>query len=29
MEEPQRPTDPPRVKKRPAWACDIVKDAEK
>jgi hypothetical protein len=29
MADPQRPTDPPRGKKRPAWACEIKQDAER
>jgi hypothetical protein len=29
MAEPQIPTDPPRRKKRPTWAHDIIQDAEK
>jgi hypothetical protein len=29
MEEPKIPTNPPRGKKRPTWAHDIIQDAEK
>ena len=33
MEEPQKPKDPPRemitYKRRPAWAREIIQDAEK